>query len=190
MSEPACVCPGPGFCERYQIAQTDYAYRVCSNTCLPEFPCDEYKSQRYRKKWRQNREAVENGTATPKPPPAVAVRPRRPEVPIVTEGPGKELKLILESLGLRPRGGCNCAKLENQMNAWGVADCVANREWILTRLREQQTKIPWYDKIKAATLAVTTGLAFKLNPTDPAPGLLDEALRRAGEKEVVHSTPS
>lgn len=97
-----------------------------------------------------------------------------------TGGPGTELKRLIVSLGLTAVQGCGCDKWAGEMDSWGVAGCEARREEILARLRESQSKLGWVEKTKAAVLAVKTGLAFKLDPLDPAPGLLDEAVRRAG----------
>lgn len=53
MSEPICECPGPGFCVRYQIDQTEYAWGVCSGKGGPgDRPCTTEKSERFRRKWR------------------------------------------------------------------------------------------------------------------------------------------
>jgi hypothetical protein len=60
-----------------------------------------------------------------------------------------------------------------------VAGCEANRPEILGRLRAAQARLGWPDRLRAAARAVSSGLAFRLNPLDPAPGLLAEALRRA-----------
>lgn len=65
--EPPCECPGPGFCSRYNITQTEYAWRVCSGNCTSDFPCGERKSQEYRKRWR--RDLGGSITATPILPP-------------------------------------------------------------------------------------------------------------------------
>lgn len=95
--------------------------------------------------------------------------------------PGAELKDLLTSLGIRP-GDCECLRRMNLMDKWGVTRCKAHREKIIEWLRKEQKKRSWGETLKAASLAVTSGLAFKLNPLDPAPGLLDEAIRRAEAK--------
>lgn len=53
--EPPCECPSPGYCSRYSLEQTEYAWRVCRNDCTAEFPCNEEKSQRFRKKWARGK---------------------------------------------------------------------------------------------------------------------------------------
>lgn len=46
--EPKCECPGPGFCQRYQITQQEYPWKVCQGIdCTPE------KSNGFRRKWRE-----------------------------------------------------------------------------------------------------------------------------------------
>lgn len=97
-------------------------------------------------------------------------------------GPGTELKALLASLGLTPPGGCGCDDLAARMDAWGVAGCRERREDILARLRANAAKVGWLAKLKAGALAVAVGLAFRLDPRDPYPGLLDEAIRRAEAK--------
>lgn len=93
-------------------------------------------------------------------------------------GPGTELKALLKSLGLTPLEGCKCNKRARQMDQWGVAGCREHREEILTWLRKEQKKRNWMEKLVAGVAAVKQGLI--LNPLDPAAGLLDEAIKRAG----------
>lgn len=54
MSEPKCECKGPGFCQRYQIQQQEYHYNLCSCTPMEGFVITPEKSERYRKKWRED----------------------------------------------------------------------------------------------------------------------------------------
>jgi hypothetical protein len=96
-------------------------------------------------------------------------------------GPGTHLKSLLAQLGVRPSSVCECNRRAEQMDGWGVAECRANADEILGWLRKEQQKRSWTEKLTAAANAVMTGLAFRLDPRDPAPGLLDEALRRAEE---------
>ena len=94
-------------------------------------------------------------------------------------GPGTELKAILASLGIQPSPTCDCRARANQMDLWGVEGCKANREQIIKWMRDGQQRWGWKDKLSATAAAVKTGLAFKLNPLDPFPSLIDEAIRRA-----------
>ena len=94
-------------------------------------------------------------------------------------GPGTELKKILGQLGFTSTGGCQCNDRANQMDRWGVEGCRANRDEIVNWLRGEQANRGWLEKARAAVRATASGLAFSLNPLDPAPGLLEEAIRRA-----------
>lgn len=70
------------------------------------------------------------------------------------------------------------------MNKWGVEGYSGeHREEILRHLRSQAGKLGWVDTMKAVALSVINGIAFSLDPTDPASGLLDEAVRRQAAKK-------
>jgi hypothetical protein len=100
---------------------------------------------------------------------------------------GTELKQILTSLGFSNCGGCAAYTL--QMDRWGIAGCKEKYGEILTHLRAEQRKRGWLSLIAASVAAVRTGIAFRLDPLDPAPGLLDEALRRAEAKVTPVDVP-
>lgn len=99
------------------------------------------------------------------------------------DGPGTELKLILEMLGVSADADCGCGSIINAMNQWGVDGCQKNRKAIEVHLRNRAAELGWVAKLKIAAAAIVSGMAFKLDPTNPSPGLLDEALRRAERKE-------
>jgi predicted GH43/DUF377 family glycosyl hydrolase len=124
---------------------------------------------------------VVNGVRNPDPTPIPAFPPRG--------GPGTELTALLTDLGLTPAKHCGCADRARKMDEWGVSGCTARRNEIETWLRAESAKTGWVVKIKAACTAVRTGLVTALNPLDPAPGLLDEAIRRAVEKAAPAAPP-
>lgn len=98
------------------------------------------------------------------------------------KGPGSHLSDILKSLGFPP---CQlCKDMAAKMDEWGVDGCKLpeNRETILKRLRDQAAAAGWWEANRARALAVSTGIAFKLNWLDPAPSLLDLAIERASAK--------
>lgn len=97
--------------------------------------------------------------------------------PAPARGVGTHLKLILTSLGLDESASCSCESWRARMDAWGPAGCRANRAAIETHLRAEAGAVGWVAKLKAGAKAAAAGLL--LNPLDPAPGLLDEAVRRA-----------
>lgn len=111
----------------------------------------------------------------------------RPAKPIMLwapdGGPGAELKAILSGLGINPGATCDCNSKAAQMNLWGVEGCKANRNTIVGWLKDGAPRWGWGDWVKAAANAVVSGLVLKLNPLDPFPSLLDEAIRRAEIKE-------
>ena len=93
---------------------------------------------------------------------------------------------MLATLGINPAPACDCKGKANQMDAWGVEGCRERRDVIVDWMREGQGRWGWKDKLAAATKAVTSGLALKLDLLDPFPSLIDEAIRRAearGEPE-------
>lgn len=91
--------------------------------------------------------------------------------------PGTHLKAVLDALGLKAAGCGACKAMQAKMNAWGAAGCRERRAEIEDWLRAQAAGVGWAKKLKAGAKAISAGLL--LNPLDPAPGLLDEALRRA-----------
>lgn len=79
-----------------------------------------------------------------------------------------------------PGGGCQSTK--GKMNSAGIQGCKERREEFLTDIRSRATSIPASAWITAAAKAVTTGLAFHLNPFDPVPSLYDYAIQLAEEQ--------
>jgi hypothetical protein len=88
-----------------------------------------------------------------------------------------ELKKLIAELGLSVVRGCGRNALASKMNGWGVEGCRERREEILTALRKNKAHLTWVGTLRAGVKSVAAGLV--LNPLDPAPGLLDEATRRA-----------
>lgn len=94
-------------------------------------------------------------------------------------GPGTELKMILSSLGINPGSSCDCNGKAEQMDRWGVEGCRKNKDMIVQWMKDGQSRWGWRDKVSAATKAITSGLAFKFNPLDPFPGIIEHAIHRA-----------
>lgn len=112
------------------------------------------------------------GKAAAPQPDATPTHPRQ-----TRRGVGTHLKLILNALGLGESASCGCESMRARMDAWGPAGCRANREPIEAHLRTEARKVGWVATLKAGARAASAGLI--LNPLDPAPGLLAEAIRRA-----------
>lgn len=113
----------------------------------------------------------------------VSVYSRLPDEPCIDRGPGTELTKMLRGLGVNPAAGCDCKAKARKMDEWGIEGCKANRDLIVGWMREGVGRWGWSDRLKAAAMAVTSGLAFKLDVLDPFPSLIDEAIRRAEEQE-------
>lgn len=94
-------------------------------------------------------------------------------------GPGTELKKLLLSLGIASDDTCWCNKRAALMNEWGIAECRERRSEIASWLREKAEERSWVDKLQAARLAITTGIALSINPLDLYGSLVDIAIERA-----------
>jgi hypothetical protein len=107
----------------------------------------------------------------------------RPQVPHWSAGgPGTELHALLAELGVTPRVGCACRRRMEEMDQRGVRWVREHASEVAGWLREEQRRRGWAERLTAAARAVVSGLAFRLDPGDPAPGLVAEAVRRAEAK--------
>jgi len=172
----SCTCLGPGYCERFNRQQGDLAHKICSNTRVP--PCSENYRAAYLRQWEADKDGTQvRHESTPAParvPEKHAILDRR--------GPGTELVRILASLGITIMVDCPCKVRAAQMNAWGIDGCREHFNEIVGWLREGQAFWGWKEKLAAAFSATVSRLAFRLNPLDPFPGLVEEAISRADEK--------
>lgn len=75
------------------------------------------------------------------------------------------------------------------MDAWGVPGCREHRQEIVGWLEESRDRYGWSGRLTAGLKSLTTGLVFRIRLSDPLGSLIDEAIRRAGEKESA-SRPS
>lgn len=100
-----------------------------------------------------------------------------------TTGPGAKLEEIFVQIGVPYYEDCGCRAYARQMDGWGIQGCRERFDEIVTRLRVTADKYSMLQRFEAVIRAASTGLAFRLNPFDPFPSLLEEALRRA-EQDV------
>ncbi len=94
-------------------------------------------------------------------------------------GPGAELKALFASLGFEPTAKCPCDRYAAQMNVWGIDGCTRQHDTIIRWMRQAYDLTTWLERRTAEVNAVLTGLAFKLDWSDPIPSLVDEAISRA-----------
>jgi hypothetical protein len=99
-------------------------------------------------------------------------------------GPGFELMAMFGELKIPEPPGCGCKSKARQMNRWGVAGCREHVDEIIGWIREAYDKSAFSVKALAAARAVAIGLAFHLDPLDPIPSLVAEAIRRAEIKSL------
>jgi hypothetical protein len=99
------------------------------------------------------------------------------------------MELLLKELDIPTKvEGCgSCHKMARQMNAWGVEGCRKQEhfDYLVGHFRTHIKDYSWMERLKAAAMAVATGLAFKLDWLNPIPSLISEAIRRAEDKEVA-----
>jgi len=117
-------------------------------------------------------------------------RPMKPVFPWPKGyGPGTELKKMLDAIGIEAPPNCSCTATMRAMDEAGVEGCKKQADEIIAKIRENAEKWGWgklsgLAKMPRAGLrAVMSGLAFKVNPIDPFPGLVAEAIRLAEEDE-------
>jgi hypothetical protein len=116
-------------------------------------------------------------------------------------GPGTELKAILSSVGINPGPNCSCRARMRAMDEMGIDGCEQNFDTIVGWLQESAEAWGWNtfitkkaeepdgpstlslgEKITVGWKSLTSGLAFHINPLNPYPGLVKEAINRSKRK--------
>lgn len=128
--------------------------------------------------------------STPRPPGTVRmarhVQPQSAPEPPLGEGPGTELTEMFRELKIP---GCKlCKDLARRMNAWGTEGCRQHRDLIVNDIKGRERKMGLVERMRAGFNAVLSGLAFQaglgnLTPENLIPWMVDEAIRRAEEKQ-------
>jgi hypothetical protein len=98
---------------------------------------------------------------------------------IAGRGVGSHLWKLLSGLGIEHKPTCSCLSLARRMNDLGPEGCRADRDTLAAEMRTNAGNYGWGEAGAAAVRAVTTGLAWRLNPLDVYGSLLDEAIRLA-----------
>lgn len=103
-------------------------------------------------------------------------------------GPGTELVQLIESLGIHAPPNCSCKKTARMMDEIGPDGCRRDREKIIQALEANYAKMGLGEKLanyaRGGIKSLFNGLAWKINPTDQFGSLVDEAIRRAEDKEA------
>lgn len=100
------------------------------------------------------------------------------EQPKEVPGPGTEFKKLVASLGVVAVCG-SCHETLRWMNELGVGGCREQFDAIVAKIEHRLKSYSWWARIQAAEKALRLGLATKVNPLRPIPGLVEEAIRRA-----------
>lgn len=174
---PPCECDSPTpSCPRYGWMK-GHKWRTCRGGRVGEDVrsalLDVWSGQAPRSLGRIDRVGVQRPFVPAKPP----------------GGPGTELKSLLAELGVGDANNCGCGSKAMQMDVWGVAGCRERRSEIVGWLAEQRRSRGWGATLAAATRALVFGAAFRLSFVDPLGSLVDEAIRRAEEKEIAAARP-
>lgn len=161
----SCACPDPDLCvrlKRHMPKRLHYLYQT-------------------RADYRAMFERLAGVESTPLPDTGtMATHTPKSQTEIPEEGLGTELKILLSSLKIPACAAC--VERAAEMNRLGIQGCRDQRDRLIAAIRQEAGERPWGETLRAGALALLTGLAFKLDPFDPIPGLFDEALRRAEEK--------
>lgn len=97
--------------------------------------------------------------------------------------PGFELEEMLKQLGVEP-GRRSFRRLIRQMNWLDSAGCRQRAAWIISELRTSAAR--WGmskvfgDTTTPAWIRLRSKLLFRIDPMDPIPGLVEEAIQRSG----------
>jgi len=94
-------------------------------------------------------------------------------------GVGTHLANLIESLGLKPMHECGCSDLQAKLDSMTIDQVVGIKNQIVAMLKIKQSSLGWVEYLKAGANSIKSGLVLKLNPLNPAQGLLEEAIRLA-----------
>jgi hypothetical protein len=97
-------------------------------------------------------------------------------------GPGDMLYSILSTLGAKKVDGCGCDEMLRKMNAWGADGCEEHFDEITAHLRSAYEKTTWSDAARTALAAARSGLALKLDWTDPIASIVRLAINEKSLK--------
>lgn len=95
------------------------------------------------------------------------------------QGPGTEFELLASEIGVTSSENCTCARLKESMNRLGAAGCRQHRGTLAAAVKKNYATLPWVTAIRAGWNA-----KWLVNPLDPFGSLIDEAVRRAEDKQA------
>jgi len=109
-----------------------------------------------------------------------------PPKPDTTNEPGSVLYRILRDVfEVKPKPGCGCHKLRDEMDTLGVDGCQAEFGQLVDRLKENAKVYKWLESFGAALNAVRNGALGWLDPFRPLESILRHAIETSRELKAV-----
>ena len=109
-----------------------------------------------------------------------------PQKPDTTNEPGSVLyRIIRDTFSVKPKQGCGCYRLRDEMDALGVEGCQAEFGRLVDRLKENAKAYRWLESFGAALNAVRNGALSWLDPFRPWESILKHAIETSIELKAV-----
>ena len=96
---------------------------------------------------------------------------------------GDELEAMFHELGVAMKESCSCQQLKQEMNALGPDGCEFKMDSLANEIRHNARTFGYWETTIAAIKFVST-YGLTINPLDPFPGLIAEAIRRTKIKAI------
>ena len=109
-----------------------------------------------------------------------------PPKPDTTNEPGSVLYRVLRDVfEVKPKPGCGCHRLRDEMDALGVEGCEREASRLVDRLKENAKAYRWLESFGAALNAVRNGALGLLDPFRPWESILKHAIETSRELKAV-----
>lgn len=97
--------------------------------------------------------------------------------PDTSNQPGSVLyRLLRDTFSIKPKPGCGCYALRDEMDRLGVDGCEAEFVRLVDKLKENATKYTWVESFGSAVNAIRNGALNWLNPFHPWESMLRHAI--------------
>lgn len=104
----------------------------------------------------------------------------------ITNEPGSVLYRILKDVfSIKPKQGCGCNKLRNEMDALGIEGCEREFSRLAAALKENAKAYNWLESFGAALNAIRSGALEWLDPFRPWESILRHAIESSKKLKVV-----
>ena len=97
--------------------------------------------------------------------------------PDTSNQPGSVLyRLLRDTFSVKPKPGCGCYALRDEMDRLGVDGCDAEFVRLVDKLKENATKYTWLESFGSAVNAIRNGALGWLSPFHPWESMLRHAI--------------